>query len=259
MRKKNEYSFLEQLSKDTYVWFEDNRENETKVHEHQLAQFIYVAKGFQYLYTAEKVYLLPQHFAAWIPANTPHKTSSNANELDLRSIFYKVNSSETFYQDIHVFHTPNVLREMVAYAEKWNQETRFSVEEQCFLRAIFLEMPFFCQQNLQLQLPTPNNQNLQELTTYLLDRLSDDLSVGELAIKFHFSERSLLRMFKKETGLTVAKYIQYVRVMKSIELLGSGLYNISEVAFMVGYKSIQAFSSSFYEIVKQRPTSFLAK
>lgn len=253
------YTFLNEMNKPSYVWFEDQRAVEKEAHRHNMAQFVYVAQGFQYLHTEENVYLLPQHYAAWIPAGTLHKTSSNADDLDLRSLFFHVDSTVPFYQNLHVFSAPIVLREMVAYAEKWNQNKMYDAAEDSFLQAIFTEMPEFSKQTLQLQLPTPSNQALQKISTYIHTHLLEDLSTSNLAALFYFSERSLQRLFKKETGLTLAKYIQYARVMKSCELLDAGRHSISEISYLVGYQSVPAFSSSFFAIVKQRPTAFLKK
>ena len=68
---------------------------------------------------------------------------------------------------------------------------------------------------------------------------------------------SCFQILKSETGITLAKYMQMVRVIKSVELLGTGRYTVSQVAHLVGYKSVQAFSDSFYTIIKDRPHTFL--
>lgn len=256
---KEDYAFLENLAKNNYVWFEDNRANDTAVHTHSVAQFVYVAKGFQYLHTQQNVYLLPQHFAAWIPASIPHKMVSESNDLHLRSLFYKEIPPHPFYRAVHIFSAPNLLREMVMYCEKWNKNHLFSEDEAVFLQAILSEIPNFSQNMLQLQLPTPKDASLRLLCNYIHLHFDTELTLSELASQFYFSERSLQRQFKKETGITLAKYIQYIRIMKSIEWLGSGLYTVSETAFKAGYKSLQAFSSSFYDVVRQRPTAFLNK
>ncbi len=253
----HDYSFLENMTKNSYVWFEDNRTNNTDIHTHSVAQFVYVAKGFQYLHTSQNVYLLPQHFAAWIPAHTPHKMVSEANDLHLRSLFYKETPLHSFYNTVHIFSVPLLLREMIMYCEKWNKNGLFSENEAVFLQAILSELPHFSENTLQLQLSTPKDINLRLLCNYIHLHFDKEFTLSELASQFYFSERSLQRLFKKETGITLAKYIQYIRVMKSIEWLGSGQYTVSETAFKAGYKSLQAFSSSFYEVVKQRPTAFL--
>jgi len=66
----------------------------------------------------------------------------------------------------------------------------------------------------------------------------------------------LERIFKKETGLTLSKYQQMLRIIKSMELLSDPQLTVSEIAYKVGYKSLQAYTNSFYSIMKNRPSAF---
>lgn len=254
-----EYHFLEQLKKPTYVWFEDHRSNDETMHKHSLGQFVYVAKGFQYLHTEHTTYLLPQHFAAWIPADILHKTESQAENLQLRSIFSSLELKNSFFNEVRIFSAPNVLQEMVLYAEKWNQQETESLSETTFLRALFEELPNMCKDNVELQLPTSNHPKIRAIIQYVEQHLGETTNIVDIGLNFHHSERSLQRLFKTETGISLAKYVQYIRIMKSVELLQGGHLNISEIAYRVGYKSLQAFSNSFYDILRQRPTTFLNK
>src|SRR5699024_12441367 len=70
---------------------------------------------------------------------------------------------------------------------------------------------------------------------------------------FHIGRRTLERNFKSEMDMTISKYIQLIRLVKSVELLNQREYNISEIAFQVGYKSVQSFSNSFFHLLGKRP------
>jgi len=67
------------------------------------------------------------------------------------------------------------------------------------------------------------------------------------------SARTLQCIFKSETGITVQKYHQLIRILKSIELIDQRKYTLTEVAYMVGYKSLSAFTSSYQSIMKSTP------
>lgn len=73
------------------------------------------------------------------------------------------------------------------------------------------------------------------------------------------SLRTLERVFKKETGLTLSKYQQMLRIIKSLELLSDQEWTISEIAFKTGYKSLQAYTNSFFSVMQYRPSEFLKK
>ena len=74
----------------------------------------------------------------------------------------------------------------------------------------------------------------------------------------NLSLRTIERLFKKETGMTLAKYQQLLRIIKSLELLSTKQFTISQIAYKVGYKSVQAFTNSFYAVMKYRPSNFMA-
>lgn len=248
---------LDSIRKQSYVWFDNNWVHAHAVHGHRLAQFVYVEKGFQYLEAEGKIHLLPQNHAAWIPPNMLHKTSTDASHVQLRTIFYRMQDIPEFYNELRIFQVPPVLKEMIRYAEKWNRIADYSIEEDTFLKAIVLELPNFWKHSLSLHIPAPMDERLIKVCAYIHSHLADNRPVAEIAEQHYLSLRSLQRIFKSETGITLAKYIQMVRVIKSVELLGTGRYTVSQVAHLVGYKSVQAFSDSFYTIIKDRPHTFL--
>jgi AraC-like DNA-binding protein len=69
------------------------------------------------------------------------------------------------------------------------------------------------------------------------------------------SVRSLQRIFKNETGITLQKYLQLTRILKSIELIDTKQYTLSEIAYKVGYQSLSAFTSSYFAVMKAKPKS----
>jgi AraC-like DNA-binding protein len=57
----------------------------------------------------------------------------------------------------------------------------------------------------------------------------------------------LSRTFSKETGQTIPQYLRQLRMDKAAELLRTGRYNVTEVAFEVGYNSLSHFSAAFHQ------------
>jgi transcriptional regulator GlxA family with amidase domain len=49
-------------------------------------------------------------------------------------------------------------------------------------------------------------------------------------------------------------YFQLIRVLKSIELIDTKQYTLSEIGFMVGYKSLAAFTASYYSAMRTTPS-----
>lgn len=254
---EDSHLFVDQIEKSAFVWHERDWVHSNEFHSHQKAQLVYVTEGFQYLYTENSRFLLPQNHAAWIPSNVSHKTSSNAATVFLRTIYYDTNHLPSFFDEFKLFTVSEVLREMILYTEKWSKLEVYSEAEFHFLQAILLELPSFTKEAPPLYIPIPKNPNLIGITNYVNERFNESWDIQSIATKFHFSTRTLERLFKVETGITIAKYVQLVRMIKAVELLNQNQFTISEIAYKVGYKNIQSFSNSFYQLLGSRPKDFI--
>lgn len=97
---------------------------------------------------------------------------------------------------------------------------------------------------------------LEGFENYIIDNINNDrLSVSEICHAFGMSESSLLRKLKKITGLSPARYMTELKLNHAKTLIQSREFgSISEVAYQVGFKSIQAFSRSFKQRFGTSPT-----
>lgn len=257
MKIEDSLLLLDQLHKSSFVWHENHWVFPDAFHAHSKGQLIFVEEGFQYLHTVDQVYLLPQNHAAWIPSNLPHRSASTASNVYLRNLFYDCDLEADFYAHVQIFSVPKVLREMILYTEKWSMNRANNPIEAAFLHALLLELPDFAKNSVSLSIPVTANAQLLEVVDYLFQNYAQQGSLEDLALRFHFSLRSLQRLFKKETGITMAKYLQLIRCIKAVELLSNSTLMISEIAYLVGYKSVQSFSNSFFNLLGKRPQAFI--
>lgn len=248
---------VDDIHKPNFVWFEDNWTHDNVMHKHEKAQLIYVESGFQYLTVNGKIYLLPQNHVAWIPPNAIHKTNSHSEMIKLMIIFFEVSKSDLFYHEVNIFSVPPVLKEMIKYAEKWSRNIEESADENIFLKALYNELPNFVADAIQLHISLPDDKRLSKAIKYLNNNYTKDLKMDELSEIAALSLRSIERIFKKETGLTLSKYQQMLRIIKSLELLSTHKWTISEIAYKVGYKSLQAYTNSFKSVMQYSPSDFL--
>lgn len=250
-------TLVDEIEKPYFVWFEDNWTHDDELHYHKKAQLVYVESGFQYLTVNEKIYLLPQNHAAWIPSNAIHKTNTHSEKIKLMIMFFDTPEASDFYHQVHIFSVPPLLKEMIKYAEKWSQNKEDNPDERVFLHALLNELPQLVADSLQICMSLPEDLRLKKAVDYLNLHYAEDMKMEELSYSAALSLRSLERIFKKETGLTLSKYQQMLRIIKSLELLSSKEWTISEIAFKVGYKSVQAFTNSFMHVMQYRPSDFL--
>ncbi len=245
--------FLDNHPKEAYVWYEKDWTHDDYEHKHHRAQLVYVEEGYQYFHVAHCTYLVPQHHVIWIPSGIAHRTTSEAKRVNLMTILFQPILTDDFYQQVHVFLAPPVLREMILYASKWNKLEGTNKEEDHFLRTILLTLPAVCEEALSLQIPIPKDERLHPVCRFINTNFGNTLAIDVLSELAHMSVRTLQRTFKKETGITLQKYIQLIRVLKSVELINTEQYTLTQVAHLVGYKSLSAFSLSYLTIMKSKP------
>jgi non-specific serine/threonine protein kinase len=74
---------------------------------------------------------------------------------------------------------------------------------------------------------------------------NEQFGVSELAYEMHMSRSNLHRRIKNVTGESVSRYLRKVRLIKAMALLKEQSYTISEVAFAIGFGSVNYFSKCF--------------
>ena len=89
---------------------------------------------------------------------------------------------------------------------------------------------------------------LAKLTTIIEDNLdTDKLDIGFIREKFNMSHSTFYRKVKGLTGLSANEFIRKIKLKNSLRLLESGLYNISETAYMTGFNDVSYFRQCFKE------------
>lgn len=96
-----------------------------------------------------------------------------------------------------------------------------------------------------------NRQCIIKKFTHQLTEIIDSniqnerFGVSELAYELNMSRSNLHRRIKSVTGDSVSQHLRKVRLNKAMELLKEQEYTVSEVAFAVGFGSVNYFSKCF--------------
>ncbi|MDD4109126.1 MAG: helix-turn-helix domain-containing protein, partial [Prolixibacteraceae bacterium] len=85
---------------------------------------------------------------------------------------------------------------------------------------------------------------------------NERFGVSELAYELNMSRSNLHRRIKSVTGDSVSQYLRKVRLNKAMELLKKQDYTVSEVAFAVGFGSVNYFSKCFKDHFGFSPGEF---
>lgn len=87
-------------------------------------------------------------------------------------------------------------------------------------------------------------------------RLSEDISLDELAAEAQLSPFHFARMFKQSVGVPPRVYLTQLRMHKACELLEHASMSITEIAQEVGYSSNQVLARAFLKHRHMSPTDY---
>ncbi|WP_409302773.1 helix-turn-helix domain-containing protein [Peribacillus sp. SCS-155] len=82
------------------------------------------------------------------------------------------------------------------------------------------------------------------------------LTLDILAKEVGMSKYHLHRLFKKNTGSTPQEYITNIRMLHAGNLIRNSNTNITDIAFLSGYRSSAHFSEIFYQYFGCTPTDY---
>lgn len=94
--------------------------------------------------------------------------------------------------------------------------------------------------------PSPDNLPKYALRAkdYIKLHYMEDISVEQIAASLNIDRRYLLRLFKREFGITVVNFIVRTRLDAAYDFLSSG-YAVNKAAIMCGYTDAYNFSKMF--------------
>ena len=107
----------------------------------------------------------------------------------------------------------------------------------------------------QLKSETADDR-IQKCLTYIRKNINQNIKIGTLAEIVCLSRDHLIRLFKKETGLTPVQYISYKKMEKAQLLLVSGNMSIKEIAFMLSYEDHSYFNRLFKKATGLSPMEY---
>lgn len=82
------------------------------------------------------------------------------------------------------------------------------------------------------------------------------LKISEIAKKLNLNRSYLYKIFKEETDYSLKDYLIQIRMEKSVDLLTSTTFHISEIANAVGFPDALAFSKAFKKHFGQSPSHY---
>lgn len=108
---------------------------------------------------------------------------------------------------------------------------------------------------LRHYLPTPADPRLRDVATVLADDPADPRTLPELGRAVGASERTLSRLFRRDTGMTFPQWRAQLRLQHSMILLAAG-HSVTTTAAASGYCNLSAYISAFRDAFGVTPAAY---
>ena len=102
-----------------------------------------------------------------------------------------------------------------------------------------------------------SRQPIEDLQSWALDHLREELSVETLAARCGMSPRHFARVFSKEKRVTPARFIEQLRVSAARVLLEDSAWSMKEVAMKTGFGSADSMRRSFVRVLGMSPKFYV--
>jgi transcriptional regulator GlxA family with amidase domain len=183
---------------------------------------------------------------------------SAAKELATRYPRVQVDPEPIFLRDGSIWTSAGVTAGMdLALAlveEDLDRDAALAIARQLVL---FLRRPGNQSQfSATLAAQEPVHEPLRDVRRHIVENLAGELSVEALAQRAHMSPRHFARLFRAETGVTPARYVESVRLEAARRGLEDSAQPVSTVALKCGFGTPETMRRSFLRALGVGPAEY---
>lgn len=266
----------------------NNKEGHIQVlacHWHEEYEIIYVSRGSSTFLIGEKAFDVEQGQLLFVNSNELHSAYCsnpagcnytalvfdmsllNSNTFDLIQkeyinplIYRRLKFTELIPEDRSdkEMITTLVLQVINSLREK-NEGYELAVKG-----SLYLALSLIIRSNLLLERAEDDSNQKDyktSLTKKILQYISENydkrIYIDDLADIAGMSKYHFCRFFKKYTGMTPVRYLNYIRIDEASKLLLTGSYSITEIAMLTGFDNLSYFAKTFKQLKGVAPSKLI--
>lgn len=222
-------------------------------HSHARHQFVHAVAGVMTVETAAGRWIVPPGFAVWVPAGMPHALAMHGR-LAMRTLYLAPAARDDFPTTCAVYPVPALLRELIMRVMRlpplYDADGADGRLVAVLLDEIVASPP------TPLHLPWPRDPRAARIAAALQATPDDGRTLAAWAGWTGAGERTLARIFDRETGLGFRAWRQRLRLLHALRRLAEGAA-VTTVAFDCGYASVSAFVAAFRVTMGESPGRYI--
>lgn len=225
--------------------------HDSGLHHHDMAQLLFAPSGCMTINSDNQQSILPPTMAAWIPPYFPHRITMK-NVVAYRSIYFDKSVFPDNSSEFAILNVNGLLRELIERISFWPWNIPVDLQKNTL--SIFWE-EFHSAPKQNLTLLVPRDIRIKHHVELWNQGKSMPRFLKEFTKEVGASEKTIARIFLKETGMSYQEWRQQWRLQKSIELLAEGR-NVRETAYDLEFSSDSAFIEFFKKYQRETPHKY---
>lgn len=204
--------------------------------------------------TTTGTWIVPPHRAVWIESGFEHAIRTTG-PVRMRSLYFRRDLAPRLPESCCVIGVTPLLRELILESLRLGMLSD-AVAEHERLAAVLLDQLTHTRQ-VALQLRLPSDVRARRVAAKAQCDLATTKSLPALVRDCGASMRTIERLFVRETGMTLGRWMQQARALHALERLAAG-DSVTSAGLAVGYDSTSAFIAMFKRVLGTTPGSYFS-
>jgi len=221
-------------------------------HQHPEDQLVYASHGVMTVRTPAGTWVVPAQRAVWIPAGIAHSVQMSG-AVSMRTLYLRARMARGLPRACCVINISPLLQQLIIHLCGFEKLSRRSRVHAHLIDVLIDQLEAV--KTVPLQLPTPSDPRAARVAAVLQSDLGESRSVDWACKEAGASKRTIERVFRNETRLSLGKWRQQLRLLRSLQLLAAG-EKISSAALEAGYSTPSAFIAMFRKALGTTPRRY---
>jgi AraC-like DNA-binding protein len=219
-------------------------------HDHAEHQLVYPSSGVLQVRTDRGAWVVPPRRAVWLPAGVPHSHRAHGR-THMLTLPFPADSDPLNAAEPTVLVVGRLLREVIMTLA---EDLALGSDDHADLRRVALRRltPAPARQH---RLPAPADPRLRDVAAILTDDPADRRTLAELGRIVGASERTLSRLFRRDTAMTFPQWRAQLRLQHAMLALAAG-GTVTAASAASGYASTSAFIAAFRDAFGVTPAAY---
>jgi len=223
-------------------------------HRHEWGQLLFATEGVMRVVTDVGVWMLPPRRALLIAPGVTHELTM-LSKVRIRSVYVEPGALP-IAAGCRVIEVSRLLRELILALA--GGTTALPLTGRGTHLAMLILSELAAAETVPIAIPWPRDRRLVAVCSAIMAAPGTRRSLDDWAGDAGASGRTLIRLFRRETGLFYRQWLQQVHLADAFCRLARG-DSVAAIASALGYRSPSAFTAMFRRVLGKTPQQYLSE